>query len=92
MMGIIESLQLQAEQMESSEEPSDKNDENLKQLDEETEVSKPCDSSDKVLEEINDNDLNQPLKRRKGAGGAVVVNEEEHVDQVEIEDKAMICN
>ena len=50
MLAVIESLQRQAED-ENSEESSD--------------VSKPCDSSDKVLEEIKDNELNQPHKRRK---------------------------
>ncbi|KAH1062960.1 hypothetical protein GLYMA_02G309100v4 [Glycine max] len=61
MLAVIESLQRQAED-ENSEESSDKNDENLHDP---TEVSKPCDSSDKVLEEIKDNELNQPHKRRK---------------------------
>lgn len=60
MLAVIESLQRQAE--ENSEELSDKNDENLHDP---TEVSKPSDSTDKVLEEIKDNELNQPHKRRK---------------------------
>ncbi|XP_024629209.1 E3 ubiquitin-protein ligase ORTHRUS 2 isoform X2 [Medicago truncatula] len=82
MMGVIESLQQQAEQMEeSSEESSVKSDENLKP-DEETEVSKPCDSSEKVLKEINKNDLNPPQKRRKGTGGKAVANTEEHIDEL----------
>ncbi|KAJ1383868.1 Zinc finger, RING-type [Sesbania bispinosa] len=94
MMGIIESLQHQVEQMEeNSEELSDKNDENIKNLhDEEAEVSKPCDSSEKVLEEINDNDLNRPLKRRKSSGGTVVVNIEEHTDEAELGDAVKVCN
>lgn len=92
-MGVIESLQRQAEQMEeNSEESSDKNDENLEKTHEETEVSKPCDSSEKVLEEINDNELNRPHKRRKGAGGTVVVNKEEHAEDNELEDKVKTCN
>lgn len=62
MMGVIESLQRQAEQDENSEESSDKNDENLHDV---AEVSKPSDSSETVLEEIKDSDLNQPHKRRK---------------------------
>ncbi|XP_027368630.1 E3 ubiquitin-protein ligase ORTHRUS 2-like [Abrus precatorius] len=79
MMGVIESLQRQAEQMDdNSEESSDKNDENLKNVDDGTEVVKNSDSSEKVLEEIKDNDLNQPHTRRKGAGGAVMVNIDEH--------------
>lgn len=62
MMGVIESLQRQAEQDENSEESSDKNDENLHDV---AEVSKPSDSGENVLEEIKDSDLNQPHKRRK---------------------------
>ncbi|RDX75256.1 E3 ubiquitin-protein ligase ORTHRUS 2, partial [Mucuna pruriens] len=73
MMGFIETLQHQAEQDENSGESSDKNDENSEEssdkhdenLHDATEVSKPSDSSEKVLEEIKDNDLNQPHKRRK---------------------------
>jgi hypothetical protein len=92
MMGVIESLQQQAEQMEeSSEESSAKSDENLKP-DEETEVSKPCDSSEKVLKEINKNDLNPPQKRRKGAGGKAAANTEEHIDEANVGSKAMALN
>ncbi|OIW16451.1 hypothetical protein TanjilG_19167 [Lupinus angustifolius] len=104
MMGIIESLQCEAEQLEeNSSESSDKNDENQKNG---SEVSKPGedddddddvdddavddDSSEKVLEEIKDNDLNLPQKRRKVAKGAVVVNEEEHIDEVE-QDSVKAC-
>ncbi|GAU17628.1 hypothetical protein TSUD_255030 [Trifolium subterraneum] len=94
MMGVIETLQRQAEQMdeESSEESSAKSDENLKP-DEETDVSKPSDSNEKVEEEINKNDLNPlPQKRRKGADGKTVVNTEEPVDEAEVENKAVTCN
>jgi len=73
-MGVIESLQLQAEEMENnSEESSAKGGENIK-LDEKTEVSKPCDSSEEVLKEINEVDLNPPHKRMKSDKGEVVVN------------------
>ncbi|XP_045822619.1 E3 ubiquitin-protein ligase ORTHRUS 2-like [Trifolium pratense] len=97
MMGVIESL---AEQMEESSEESsakslesgDKSDENLRS-DEETEVPKPCDSTEIVLEEINESDLNPlPQKRRKGADGKAVVNADEHIDGAEVEIKAMTFN
>jgi len=78
-MDVIESLQREAEQMESSEESIAESDENL-MLDEEIDVSKPCDSSEIFLEKINENDLNAPQKRRKGNGGKVVVNMEKHID------------
>ncbi|XP_061344128.1 E3 ubiquitin-protein ligase ORTHRUS 2-like [Gastrolobium bilobum] len=86
MMGLIESLQSQME--ENSEESSCKNDENSKNLQDGTEVLKPSDdSSEKVLEEINDNDLNRPQKRRNTDSGAGMVNKEENIDEVELEDK-----
>ncbi|KAK7299811.1 hypothetical protein RJT34_10639 [Clitoria ternatea] len=89
MMGVIESLQREAEQMEENlEESDDKNDENLKNMNEETEVSKPCDSSENVLEEIKDNDLNRPHKRRKGAGGSAAVNMEENAGEVAAQETA----
>ncbi|MCI73447.1 E3 ubiquitin-protein ligase UHRF1, partial [Trifolium medium] len=69
-------------------ESSDKSDENLKS-DEETEVPKPCDSTEIVLEEINESDLDPPQKRRKGADGKAVVNADEHIDGAEAESKAM---
>jgi hypothetical protein len=85
MMGIIESLQRQAEQMEeNSEESSDKSDENLKS-DEEKEVPKPCDSSEKVSDETKENDVDPPQKRKKGADGKAVVNVEEHTDEAAVE-------
>jgi E3 ubiquitin-protein ligase UHRF1 len=92
MMGVIESLQRQAEEMEESseessaksEESSDKSDENLKS-DEEKEVPKPCDSSEKVSEETKENDVDPPQKRKKGADGKAVVNVEEHTDEAAVE-------
>ncbi|XP_045822617.1 E3 ubiquitin-protein ligase ORTHRUS 2-like [Trifolium pratense] len=94
MMGMIESLQRKAEQMEESseessarsEEPSDKSDENRKSG-EETEVPKPCDSSEKVSEETEENDVDPLEKRRKGADGKAVVNAEEHTDEAVVENK-----
>ncbi|GAU48818.1 hypothetical protein TSUD_99900 [Trifolium subterraneum] len=92
MMDIIESLQRQAEQMEESseessakseDESSGKSDENLK-LDEEKEIPKPCDSSEKVSEET-ENDVDPPQKRRKGTDGKAVVNAEEHTDEAVVE-------
>jgi hypothetical protein len=102
MMGVIESLQRQAEEMDednseessakSSEESGAKTDENLKP-DEETDISKPLDSGEKVVEEIDENDLNPPpQKQRKGANGKTVVNMEEPVDEAEVENKAVTCN
>ena len=93
-MSAIETLMREAEMEESSEVSSDKNDENLENVQDVdgTEVSKPCDSSEKVLEEIKDNDLNQPHKRRKGAGGAVIVNTEEHIDEAGQEDNVKSCS
>jgi hypothetical protein len=102
MMGVIESLQRQAEEMDednseessakSSEESGAKTDENLKP-DEETDISKPLDSGEKVVEEIDENDLNPPpQKRGKGANGKTVVNMEEPVDEAEVENKAVTCN
>ncbi|GAU11723.1 hypothetical protein TSUD_74740 [Trifolium subterraneum] len=101
LMGIIESLQRQAEQMEESseessaksEESSDKSDENLKS-DEETEVPKPCDSSEKVSDETKENDVDPPQKRMKGADGKAVVNADEHIDgaEAEAESKSMAFN
>jgi hypothetical protein len=92
MMGIIESLQRQAEQMEeNSEESSDKSDENLKS-DEEKEVPKPCDSSEKVSEETKENDVDPPQNRRKGADGKAVVNVEEHTDEAVVENEVMAFN
>lgn len=89
MMGVIESLQRQTEQQmeESSEELSAKSDENLVP-DEEMEFSKPCDSGEKVLKEINKNDLDPPKKGRKVAGGKIVV-ESEAMDDAEVESEAM---
>ena len=37
-------------------------------------------SGENVLEEIKDNDLNQPHKHRKGAGDSAIVNSEEQID------------
>ncbi|GAU11725.1 hypothetical protein TSUD_74760 [Trifolium subterraneum] len=99
MMGVIESLQRQAEQMEEnseessakSEESNDKSDENLKS-DEEIEVPKPCGSSEIVLEEINENDLDPPQKRRKGADGKAVVNAGEYIDGAEAESNSVSFN
>jgi hypothetical protein len=99
MMGVIESLRRQAEQVEESSEESsaksegssDKSDENLKS-DEDTDVPKPCDSREIVLEEINENDLDPPQKRRKGADGKAVVKADEHIDGAEAESKAMAFN
>ncbi|XP_058732247.1 E3 ubiquitin-protein ligase ORTHRUS 2-like [Vicia villosa] len=90
MMGVIESLQRQTEQQmeESSEELSAKSDENLTPDEEMEEVSNPCDSGEKVLMEIN-NDLDPPKKERKVAGGKVVVNLEEHIDDAVVESESM---
>ncbi|GAU43076.1 hypothetical protein TSUD_194300 [Trifolium subterraneum] len=76
----------------SAEEEGAKSDENLKP-DEEIDVSKPSDSNEKVVEEINENDLNpSPHKRRKGADGKTAVNMKEPVDEAEVENKAVTCN
>ncbi|CAJ2633543.1 E3 ubiquitin-protein ligase orthrus 2-like protein [Trifolium pratense] len=93
MMGVIELLQRQAEEMDETEESSAKSDENLKP-DEETDVSKPSNSNEKVVEEIKENDLNPPpQKRRKGADGKTVENMEEAVvDEAEVESKTVTCN
>ncbi|KAK2385395.1 Zinc finger (C3HC4-type RING finger) family protein [Trifolium repens] len=99
MMGVIESLQRQAEQVEESSEESsaksegssDKSDENLKS-DEETDVPNPCDSREIVLEEINENDPDPTQKRRKGADGKAVVKAGEHIDGAEAESKAVAFN
>ncbi|CAL0331402.1 unnamed protein product [Lupinus luteus] len=75
MMGIIEALQREAEEMEEKcSESSGKNDENEKNV---SEVSEQCDSSEEVLEEIKDNNMNRANKFRKCDKGASVENEEE---------------
>ncbi|XLS78531.1 hypothetical protein HN51_062756 [Arachis hypogaea] len=82
MMSAIETLLREAEIEESSEVSNDKNNENIETVnnDDGTEVSKHCDSGENVLEEIKDNDLNQPHKRRKGTGDSAIVNSEEQID------------
>ncbi|MED6189010.1 hypothetical protein PIB30_091439 [Stylosanthes scabra] len=45
-----------------------------------------------VLEEIKDNDLNQPQKRRKGAGGSTTVNTEEEINGAGLEDNVNTCS
>ncbi|QHN84423.1 ABC transporter G family member [Arachis hypogaea] len=82
MMSTIKTLLREAEIEESSEVSNDKNNENIETVndDDGTEVSKHCDSGENVLEEIKDNDLNQPHKRRKGAGDSAIVNNEEQID------------
>ena len=96
MMGVIESLQRQAEQQEeqmeeNSGESSAKSEENDKP-DEETEVSKSSDSSEKVMEEVNEDDVNPPQKKRKGDNGKAVVNSEEHIDDAGVESQTVACN
>ncbi|RYR29936.1 hypothetical protein HN51_062754 [Arachis hypogaea] len=82
MMSAIETLLREAEIEESSEVSNDKNNENIETVndDDGKEVSKHCDSGENVLEEIKDNDLNQPHKRRKGAGDSAIVNSEEQIN------------
>ncbi|KAL1347417.1 hypothetical protein AAHE18_07G003800 [Arachis hypogaea] len=94
MMSAIETLLREAEIEESSEVSNDKNDENIETVndDDGTEVSKHCDSGENVLEEIKDNDLNQPHKRRKGAGDSAIVNTEEQIDVAGLEDNVMTCS
>ncbi|KAL4298460.1 hypothetical protein S245_057817 [Arachis hypogaea] len=94
MMSAIEALLREAEMEESSEVSNDKNDENIETVndDDGTEVSKPCDSGEDVLEEIKDNDLNQPHKRRKGAGDSAIVNTEEQINVAGLEDNVMTCS
>ncbi|CAK8539038.1 unnamed protein product [Lathyrus sativus] len=96
MMGVIESLQRQAEEMaESAEESSSKSDENLKP-EEESDVSKPSDSGEEVLEVIKENEKEEeepPQKKRKGARGKAVANvEEPPVDAAEVASNAVACN
>lgn len=58
MMGVVESLQSQiaqeenSEQVDNSEELSDKSDENVKNVPDEVEVSKPCDDSTESDENV----------------------------------------
>ncbi|MED6226094.1 hypothetical protein PIB30_100130 [Stylosanthes scabra] len=51
-----------------------------------------CSQGENVLEEIKDNDLNQPQKRRKGAGGSTTVNTEEEINGTGLEDNVITCS